>query len=303
MSNKKYPFRVRLAATARQKFKNEKKEFFAYIILRTIVIAALVLSIIRQDIDSAFICLLVLVLYMIPDFIERTFKMELPTTLEIVILVFIFAAEILGELSNYYIQFKHWDTILHITWGFLCAAVGYSLIDLFDRDEHFGVKLSPLFLSIFAFCFSMTIGVFWEFFEFAADMLLRTDMQKDTVINSISTVLLDPTNSNKAIIINDISDVVINGESLGVGGYIDIGLFDTMEDLFVNFIGAFVFCVICYIGRSGGTLGRFARSFIPRIKGSKEISEDEEQLYEEMQAFTHAELEKLQTKQNESKEN
>lgn len=296
MRNKKYPLWVRLTAGAKQKFKNDKKEFFAYIILRTIVIAALVLSLVRRDIDSAFICLLALVLYMIPDFIERKLKMELPTTLEIVILVFIFAAEILGEMSNYYIQFTHWDTLLHITWGFICAAVGYSLVDLFDRDEHFGVKLSPLFLSIFAFCFSMTIGVFWEFFEFAVDMILKTDMQKDTVINSISTVLLDPMNTNKAIIINDITDVAINGESLGIGGYLDIGLLDTMEDLFVNFIGAFVFCVIGFLGKGGGATGRFARRFIPRIKGTEEINVEAEQLKEEMQAAILGERERIQPK-------
>ena len=77
----------------------------------------------------------------------------------------------------------------------------------------------------------MTIGVLWEFFEFGMDFFLGTDMQKDTVIHAIHSVSLDPTLSNKVVTIPDIQDVVINGESLGLGGYLDIGLLDTMEDL------------------------------------------------------------------------
>jgi len=302
MSDKKYPRRIRYAASARRKFRTDKKVFILYIILRVIVVAALTLSIVRGDFDSAFICLLVLVLFLVPEFIQRTLKIEFPTTLQFVILLFIFAAEILGELSNYYIQFKYWDKLLHITWGFLCAAVGYSLVDIFNRDEHFGVRLSPIFLSIVAFTFSMTIGVLWEFFEFAADMILRTDMQKDTVVNTISSVLLDPTNTNKAVIIKDITDVVVNGESLGVGGYIDIGLFDTMEDLFVNFVGALVFCVIAYIGSSGGRLGRFSRRFIPRVKNPSEVSEEEKRYNDDMRAFARAEKMRLDAKQKETQE-
>lgn len=70
--------------------------FAVYLVLRLIVIGTLVSSIIRQEYESAFICLLVLVLFMLPFFIQQNFGIELPSTLEIIILLFIFAAEILG---------------------------------------------------------------------------------------------------------------------------------------------------------------------------------------------------------------
>jgi hypothetical protein len=47
-----------------------------------------------------------------------------------------------------------------------------------------------------AFCFSMTIGVLWEFFEFGMDVIFRTDMQKDTILPVISSVVFNPEGKN-----------------------------------------------------------------------------------------------------------
>ena len=203
---------------------------------------------------------------MIPLFLERSLAIKLPNTLEIIILLFIFAAEILGELQCYFIQYPHWDTMLHTTSGFLCAAVGFSLIDILNRDSKIKFSLSPVYVAVVAFCFSMTIGVLWEFFEFGADRVLGLDMQKDTVVQSITSVSLDETNQNKPVSITDIHSVQVNGQDLGFDGYLDIGLYDTMEDLFVNFIGAVCFSVIGFFYLKQRGKGRFARQFIPIIK-------------------------------------
>jgi len=152
---------------------------------------------------------------------------------------------------------------MHTVWGFLCAAIGYSLVDILNRDESAHFHLSPAFVAVVAFCFSMTIGVMWEFFEFSADRLLGMDMQKDTVITQISSVMLDPTNSNIPVVIREIGDVSINGTELGLGGYLDIGLYDTMEDLFVNMIGALTFSVIGLLRSRGKRAQRIADQFIP----------------------------------------
>ena len=143
--------------------------FAVYLVLRLIVIGTLVSSIIRQEYESAFICLLVLVLFMLPFFIQQNFGIELPSTLEIIILLFIFAAEILGELGCYFITYPHWDSMLHTTTGFLCAATGFALIDILNRNSRIKFQLSPVYVALAAFCFSMTVGVLWEFFEFGMD--------------------------------------------------------------------------------------------------------------------------------------
>lgn len=254
----------------RENIKENKSTFAVYIILRFIVITALIIAVFRKDFETAYVCCLSLVLFLAPAFVERTFKLYLPSALEIIVLLFIFAAEILGEIAYFYVRVPHWDTILHTVNGFLCAAVGFALVDLFNESKNIKFQLSPIFVAIVAFCFSMTIGVFWEFLEFGSDMLLKTDMQKDFIINSISSVALDPANSNKTIHINDIQNLAINGEVLSVQGYIDIGLIDTMKDLIVNFIGAFVFSIIGFFYIKNRGKGKFAEKFIPRVRETEE---------------------------------
>lgn len=239
--------------------------FAVYTILRLIVLATLVSSIIRGEYESAFICLLVLGLFVLPFFIQQNFGIELPSTLEIIILLFIFASEILGELKCYFITYPHWDSMLHTTTGFLCAATGFALIDILNRNSKIKFQLSPIYVAVAAFCFSMTVGVLWEFFEFGMDRLFMMDMQKDTVVNAITSVMLDPTNSNIPVTIDGITSVTINGQELGLGGYLDIGLYDTMGDLFVNFIGAVVFSTIGYFYIKQRGKGKLARAFIPTI--------------------------------------
>lgn len=233
-----------------RKRKEEPAAFWTHVVLRFIVILILIRCILRGDIESAFVCVLVLVIYLLPQFVENKLNIDIPTALEVIIFVFVFAAEILGELQSYFIKYSNWDTILHTSSGFLCAAVGFSLVDLLNRSDNVKVQLSPGYLAISAFCFSMTIGILWEFIELSADKLFLLDMQKDTIVNQISSVSLDPTNSNIPITVKDIQDVILvtgSGEvPLGLGGFLDIGLYDTMEDLFVNFIGAVVFSVVAF---------------------------------------------------------
>ena len=248
--------------------------FAVYLVLRLIVLGTLVSSIIRGEYESAFICLLVLALFMLPFFIQQNFGIELPSTLEIIILLFIFAAEILGELECYFITYPHWDSMLHTTTGFLCAATGFALIDILNRNSRIKFELSPIYVALAAFCFSMTVGVLWEFFEFGMDRLFHMDMQKDTVVQSITSVMLDPTNSNIPVTIDDIHSVAVNGQDLGFDGYLDIGLYDTMADLFVNFIGAVVFSTIGYFYIKHRGKGRLARAFIPTITESENAAEE-----------------------------
>ena len=245
--------------------KRQPAVFTVYMVLRLIVLATLVSSILRGEYESAFICLLVLALFMLPFFIQQNFGIELPSTLEIIILLFIFAAEILGELKCYFITFSHWDSMLHTTTGFLCAATGFALIDILNRNSRIKFQLSPIYVALAAFCFSMTVGVLWEFFEFGMDRLFLMDMQKDTVVQSITSVMLDPTNSNIPVTIDGITSVAVNGQDLGFDGYLDIGLYDTMKDLFVNFVGAVVFSTIGYFYIKRRGQGKLAKAFIPTI--------------------------------------
>ena len=251
-----------------------------YIVLRLAVILVLIAQFFKGNFENVFLCILTLVLFLVPTFIERKIHVDLPDTLEIIIMLFIFAAEILGEIQAYYITFPYWDTMLHTLNGFLCAAIGFSLLDILNRRGSLAFQLSPLYLALVAFCFSMTIGVLWEFFECTMDQLFLLDMQKDTVVHSIGSVMLDPSGGNTPTAIQNITDVIVvtadgTQHSLGLGGYLDIGLLDTMKDLFVNFIGAVVFSIIGYFYVKNRGQGKFARRFIPQVLPPEEPSTKE----------------------------
>ena len=256
--------------TAADALRRKRTVAAVYVLLRFLVILTMVAQFFNGNYESVFLCLLTLVLFLLPTILERALMVDLPNTLEVIILLFIFSAEILGEISAFYTTFQGWDTILHTLNGFLCAAIGFALVDLCNRHERVSLSLSPVYMAIVAFCFSMTIGVLWEFFECAMDQLFLLDMQKDAVVQNISSVMLDPTGGNNPVVIRDIADVIVvtgAGEeiALGLGGYLDIGILDTMKDLAVNFIGAVVFSVIGYFYVKNRGKGRFTRRFIPQV--------------------------------------
>ena len=265
-NKKKKRWLKNLGEALHMELREHSSSFIVYFTLRFLVIAMMILQLMNQNYENVFLCVLTLMLLVILSLVQVTFKVELPTVLEIIILVFIFAAEILGEISEFYLLFPFWDTVLHTINGFLAAAIGFSLVDLLNRSKKAVFSLSPLFMAIVAFCFSMTIGVIWEFFEFCMDQLAGFDMQKDTVIHTIRSVTLDPAGRNVPYVIDGITRTAVNGTELGLGGYLDIGLIDTMQDLIVNFIGAFVFSVIGFFFVKNRGQGKVASGFIPRRK-------------------------------------
>ena len=260
--------RLIISKLIKMAYKETKRSSLAiYLILRFLVIVCMVLQLLKGNINNALLCLLSLILLFAPLFIQNKFAITLPSGLEITIYFFIFAAEILGEINNFYGIIPYWDTILHTINGFLAAAVGFSLIDLLNKNSK-NVNLSPFYLCLVAFCFSMTIGVLWEFFEYGSDKFFDLDMQKDTVVKKISSVTLNPSGKNKAIVVSSIGKTVIydeNGYILETidGGYLDIGLNDTMKDLLVNFIGAVVFCSFAYLALIQNKKNNFIDKFIP----------------------------------------
>ncbi len=247
-----------------------KETIVVYFALRFLVIVCMVGQAVHSNWNNVFLCGLTLILFTVPTLITNKLNIELPSFLEITVYLFIFAAEILGEIQNFYGVFKHWDTMLHTLNGFLCAAVGFSLIDIINRGERFNIKLSPLFLSLVAFCFSMTVGVLWEFYEYASDRYFLLDMQKDRIVQVISSVELNEENKNVPVVLKDITktDIYYNNDKDKItieGGYLELGINDTMKDLFVNFIGAVVFSILGYLYVKNRDEYKILEKFIPRF--------------------------------------
>ena len=267
-------FISRAKETMRRKRAEQPVVFVLYFVLRALVLVTLVRSAFLGHYEHMMLCVLTLVLLLVPSLIEHTLDIELPDLLESIILLFIFAAEILGEIDAFYIRIPFWDTILHTTWGFLCAGIGFALFDILNRSDSSKIKLTPLYMAVSAAAFSMCIGACWEIFEYLADSFIGVDMQKDKLVQTINPVWLDPTNSNVTIPVRDIVSTQItlaSGEVIQIpGGYLDIGIHDSMADLIVNLIGALVFAVIGFAYVKTRDSNSLAARFIPRVRRSRD---------------------------------
>ncbi len=257
------------------RMKNKKNgTWILYLVLRATVILFAVRAIFLGNFEYLALCILVLVLFLVPSFIEKKLNIEIPSTLEKIILLFAFAAEILGEIQAFYLKIPWWDTMLHTLNGFLCAAIGFALVDLLNENKKIKFQLSPVFFVLVAVSFSMTVGVVWEFFEFGMDCLFQLDMQKDKVVDTISSVMLNQNGENTPVVISGITSEYVNGEALPITGHLDIGLIDTMKDLIVNFIGAIIFSIFGYKYVSSKGKDKFATQFIPKSNCDEEIIQD-----------------------------
>ncbi|WP_056969184.1 hypothetical protein [Lacticaseibacillus thailandensis] len=239
-----------------------------HLFFSVLVLVTMVRQFFLGNFEGILMCLLTLGLFAVPTLIRRHTQIDLPILLEVLVLLFIFAAEILGEIHNFYGTFPYWDVMLHVINGFLAAAIGLSLVEILNQKDLFHSELSPLLLVLLAFTFSMTIGVLWEFFEFTMDRWFNLDMQKDVVVHTLRSVLLNPTGANRPVTLHHITGMTVTAGGkvvrLPVHGYLDLGLVDTMKDLMVNFIGAVVFSIFGWLYLHNRYKWRFAGQFIPR---------------------------------------
>ena len=266
---------TRLHKSINEQMKKDPAVWKLAVALRAIVILVAIRCAWAGRWEQFLLCLVVLFLFVVPSLLERRFKMEIPSTLEIIVLLFVFAAEILGEIGEFYQTFPWWDTMLHTMCGFLAAAVGFALVDVLNREPRAKFNLSPAYCTFVAVCFAMTIGTVWEFFEFTVDRLFNQDMQKDMVVHGFASVTLGG-DGTRPMVIEGITSSTINGVDYGLGGYLDIGLYDTMQDMLVNAAGALVFSIFGYRYLATHGENKLAASLIPVAEEARETPPSED---------------------------
>ncbi|MFR8078926.1 MAG: hypothetical protein ACLU9L_04735 [Christensenellales bacterium] len=161
-------------------------------------------------------CILGVAVLMLPSILAKRFRLEIPSMMLILFVLFLYCAVYLGEVQDFYYKVSNWDTILHCFSGGMLGTLGFSVIALFNNSDRIPVNLSPIFVAFFAFCFAMMLGTIWEIYEFTIDGLMQLNMQKYALENGVALV-------GRAAVI------------------------DTMSDLIVDAVGAFVIAVIGYI--------------------------------------------------------
>lgn len=184
----------------------QKLNIFISNLTRVILILILIRGFAIGDHSQDFLIIITFALTYYPSILSKKFGVYLPKRLQLIITLFIFAAQILGEIGDFYEKISWWDTMLHTISGVILGLVGFLFVYLLNEKGNINVNLSPRFVILFAFCFALTMGVFWEFFEFGADRIFGYNMQKFRM----------------------------PGED---------GLVDTMCDLIVDTIGAIIACI------------------------------------------------------------
>ena len=174
-------------------------------------------------------CILGVCAMLMPGLLAHRVKIQIPSRMLIFYTIFLYCAIYLGEVRSFYYHVPHWDTVLHTFSGAMLAALGFSVITLLDKTERIPMIMSPLFVAIFTFCFAVTLGVFWEIYEYTADGLLRMNMQKFALEDGTQLV-----------------------------GHAALG--DTMKDLIVDCLGAFAVSVGGYISL------RYQKGWIEKVQ-------------------------------------
>ncbi len=177
-------------------------------------------------------CFLGLAALSLPDMFAKKFLKTIPSNMLILYFIFLYCAIYLGEVRDFYYRYNSWDTILHMFSGGMLGTLGFSFVTLLNKTDKIPMNLSPFFVAMFAFCFAITIGVFWEIYEFSFDGLLHLNMQKFMTEDGI---------------------MFVGREALR----------DTMEDLIVDGIGAFIISSIGYISLKYKTKFIEKFSFLP----------------------------------------
>ena len=228
--------------------KKNPKTYVLYCVLRFLVILTLGYHLFMQNYKYVATCLLVLILMLLPSIVGVHLHIVIPALFLSVVYLFIFLAEILGDVNNLYSIIPSWDVILHTISGFFITAFGLSIIYVAHHGE---VDLSPMYMVVMSLCVSLAIGAAWEFFEVSGDLLMGNDSQKDTIVTTIHSDMLDGVSLGEVETITDIDYTIIvmeEGETMVIeDGYLDIGLYDTMEDMMCALIGSLVFVVWGYL--------------------------------------------------------
>jgi hypothetical protein len=148
------------------------------VILQLVMAGQLVLLLMRGEWPQVFFVAGIMALTLVPVLFRL--PVDIPSEIQIVAVLFVFAALFLGEVRGYYERFWWWDMALHTSSGLLLGMVGFMFVYILNEDEHVDLHMRPGFLALFAFFFAVGIGALWEIFEFGMDRYAGTNMQPAT---------------------------------------------------------------------------------------------------------------------------
>lgn len=203
-----------------------------FILIKIVVAIHLLFSLINCEWTAIFVCLLNLILLLLADFVKN--KICYNNLLHVLIYIFLTCSLLGGEVYYLYTRISFFDVVMHVLSSFIASALAFYIIKLFK------ININKFLLMTFIFSFAMMVAALWEITEFSIDRLFKIDMQKDTVISEVNSVLLS--SDGESVVRKEIKKMKI-GEYT-VDGYLDIGLYDTIEDMICAVFGSILFILM-----------------------------------------------------------
>ncbi len=160
--------------------KTRRAHFAVLLFLQAIMAIQLVLLLLRKEWPQAFFVAGIMVVTIAPAVSRHRLNVEIPSEIELVAVLFVFATLFLGEVRDYYERYWWWDMTLHTSSGLLLGMLGFMIVYVLNEDRHVDMHMRPSFVALFAFFFALGLGALWEVFEFAMDHYLGTNMQPAT---------------------------------------------------------------------------------------------------------------------------
>jgi hypothetical protein len=149
-------------------------------VLQLVMAGQLVLLLFREEWLEAFLVTCIMAVTLAPALFRRAMPVDVPSEIQIVAVLFVFATLFLGEVRGYYERFWWWDAALHTTSGLLLGMVGFMFVYVLNENDKVDLHMRPSFVALFAFFFAVGIGGIWEIFEFGMDEFFGTNMQPAT---------------------------------------------------------------------------------------------------------------------------
>jgi VanZ family protein len=209
---------------------SRRAHLIVLVALELVMAVQLAVLALRGDVPQAVFVAAIMAVMAAPSVLRRHLPVEIPSEVEAVAVLFVFATLFLGEIHDYYQRFWWWDMTLHTGSGLLLGMLGFMIVYVLNEDRHVDMHMRPAFVALFAFFFAVGLGAIWEIFEFAMDRWFGTDMQP-----------------------------AVPGDASG--------LTDTIHDLIVDTVGALVVSLLGwrYLARSRTSpIDNWAKRFIDR---------------------------------------
>jgi len=171
--------------------KVDKIRFWLSLLFRILLVVAGVIAVFTTNWINLALAVFTMFLTFLPSIVERRYKLDLPSEIEILVLLFVYGSLYLGELYAFYEKFWWWDLFLHAYSGIMIGIAGFALVYVLNKEKKLTFNLSPLFIAMFSFSFSVALGVMWEIFEFVMDSVFDFNMLKSGLVDTMWDLIVD----------------------------------------------------------------------------------------------------------------